>query len=436
MIEVIILLCLILINGLLVLSELALISARKSRMEANAARGDKKSKLVLKLQERPEVFLSTAQIFITLIAILTGVYSGEKFSGHLKPTIQKIDFLAPYAGTIATVIIVIIVTFLSIIFGELLPKRIGMMKPEKISRQIATPMQWLSRVAFPIVWLLTTITNLIFKLFNLQPSTDSQVTEEEIKAIISEGSEQGAIEEEEKEIIERVIHLGDRNITSLMSHRTDIVWFDINEDRASIKNKIEKYLHSVYPLCDGDIDNIKGVVYVKDMYLQPNAPLVSLQKKALIVPENNTAYHLLEKFKKTKIHYAFVVDEYGTLNGMITINDILKAIVGEMPEDEDDDYSIIERKDGSYLIDAQIQFYDFLTKFDKTDWMKNEDEHDFDTLAGFILNQLKHIPQTGETFTWRGFDFEIVDMDGHRIDKVLLKISDELKSEIADVKSL
>jgi len=392
MVEVIILLCLIVLNGVLVLSELALISARKSRMEANAARGDKKSKLVLKLQEKPEVFLSTAQIFITLIAILTGVYSGEKFSGYLKPGIQKIDFLAPYAGTIATVIIVIIVTFLSIIFGELLPKRIGLMKPEKISRQIATPMQWLSRIAFPIVWLLTTITDLIFKLFNLQPSTDSQVTEDEIKAIISEGSEQGAIEEEEKEIIERVIHLGDRNITSLMSHRTDIVWFDINEDRASIKNKIEKYLHSVYPLCDGDIDNIKGVVYVKDMYLQPDAPLTSLQKKALIVPENNTAYHLLEKFKKTKIHYAFVVDEYGTLNGMITINDILKAIVGEMPEDEDDDYSIIERKDGSYLIDAQIQFYDFLTKFDKTDWMKNGDEHDFDTLAGFILNQLKHIP--------------------------------------------
>ncbi len=210
-----------------------------------------------------------------------------------------------------------------------------------------------------------------------------------------------------------------------MTHRTDIVWFDINENPVSIKDKIEKYLHSVYPLCDGDIDNIKGVVYVKDMYLQPGAPLTSLQKKALIVPENNTAYYLLEKFKKTKIHYAFVVDEYGTLHGMITINDILKAIVGEMPEDEDDDYSIIERKDGSYLVDAQIQFYDFLTKFDKTDWV-NEEEHDFDTLAGFILHQLKHIPKTGETFTWRGFYFEIIDMDGHRIDKVLLKISNEL----------
>ncbi len=435
MVEVIILLCLILINGLLVMSELALVSARKTRIEANAAKGDKRSKLVLKLQEKPEVFLSTAQIFITLISILTGVYSGEKFSGYIKPSIEKLGILPSYAGTIATVIIVILVTFLSIIFGELLPKRIAMLRPEKISRQIATPMRLLSRIAFPIVWLLTTITTLIFKLFNFKPTTDNNVTEEEIKAIISEGSETGAIEEEEKEIIERVIHLGDRNITSLMSHRTDIVWFDINEDRESIKNKIEKYLHSVYPLCDGDIDNIKGVVYVKDMYLQPDAPLVSLQKKALIVPENNTAYHLLEKFKKTKIHYAFVVDEYGTLHGMITINDILKAIVGEMPEDEDDDYAIVERKDGSYLVDAQIQFYDFLTRFDKTDWM-NEDEHDFDTLAGFILHQLKHIPQTGETFNWRGFNFEIIDMDGHRIDKVLLKFSNDLKPEMNGVKNL
>jgi putative hemolysin len=216
-----------------------------------------------------------------------------------------------------------------------------------------------------------------------------------------------------------------------MTHRTDIVWFDIKEEPASIRNKIETYLHSVYPLCDGDVDNIKGVIYIKDMYLQPDAPLESLLKKSLIVPENNTAYQLLEKFKQTKVHYSFIVDEYGTLRGMVTINDILKAIVGEMPEAEDDDYSIVERKDGSYIVDAQIQFYDFLTRFDKTEWM-NDGEQEFDTLAGFILNELKHIPQTGETFEWRGFEFEIVDMDGHRIDKVLLKLSDELKKELEE----
>ena len=292
-------------------------------------------------------------------------------------------------------------------------------------------MHFLSRVSFPIVWLLSRVTNLIFKVFNIKQSSDNKVTEEEIKAMVSEGSEHGAIEEEEKEIIERVFHLGDRNITSLMTHRTDIVWFDVNEDITSIKDKIREYLHSVYPLCDGDIDNIKGVVYIKDMYLNPEASLNDLCKKALFVPENNTAYKVLEKFKGTKIHYAFIVDEYGTMNGMITINDILKAIVGEMPEDKDDDYTIIERKDGTYLVDAQIQFYDFLTRFEKTDWM-NEGEQEFDTLAGFILYELKHIPGTGETFEWRGFDFEIIDMDGQRIDKVLVKASDEIKEEMEE----
>src|ERR1035437_1258201 len=431
MIAVFILLVLIIINGLMVMSEIALISAKKSRLEQHAAKGDENAKTALKLQEKPEVFLSTAQTFITVIAILEGVYSAERFNRYLTPTIEKVEFFKPYAATTATVFIIIIVTFISIVFGELLPKRIAMIKAETIARGSATPMHFLSRVSFPIVWLLSRVTNLIFKVFNIKQSSDNKVTEEEIKAMVSEGSEHGAIQEEEKEIIERVFHLGDRNITSLMTHRTDIVWFDVNEDITSIKGKIREYLHSVYPLCDGDIDNIKGVVYIKDMYLNPEASLNDLCKKALFVPENNTAYKVLEKFKETKIHYAFIVDEYGTMNGMITINDILKAIVGEMPEDKDDDYTIIERKDGTYLVDAQIQFYDFLTRFEKTDWM-NEGEQEFDTLAGFILYELKHIPGTGETFEWRGFDFEIIDMDGQRIDKVLVKASDEIKEEMEE----
>jgi putative hemolysin len=429
MFAILFLLALIIINGLVVLSEIALISAKKTRLEQKANKGDDNAKTALELQERPEVFLSTAQIFITVIAILEGVYSAERFNGYLVPYIEKIDFIKPYAATIATAFIVIIVTFLSVIFGELLPKRIALINAERIARVSSRPMYFLSRLALPIVWLLTKTTNLLFKVFRIRESNESKVTEDEIKALVSEGSEHGAIEEEEKEIIERVFHLGDRNITSLMTHRTDIIWFDINEDPTSAKNKIKEHLHSVYPLCDGDIDDIKGVVYIKDMYLQPEASLSSICRKALIVPENNTAYQLLEKFKTSKVHYAFIVDEYGTLHGMITINDILKAIVGEMPEDKDDDYSIVERKDGTYLVDAQIQFYDFLTRFEKTEWM-HEGEQEFDTLAGFILYELKQIPQTGETFEWRGFEFEIIDMDGHRIDKVLVKLSPELKQEM------
>lgn len=431
MVELIILFFLILLNAFIVMCEMALVSAKKSRLEGAVARGDKKSEIALELKENPDIFLSTTQIYITLIAILTGVYSGERFSVYLQPYIENIDFLKPYAATVATVIIVILVTFLSILFGELVPKRIAIMNPERIAKSVARPIKILSTISYPLVWLLSNLSAGIFRLFNIKPNTDNQVTEEEIKAMINEGSELGAIEEEEKDIIERVFHLGDRNITSLMTHRTDIIWFDVNEERSSVKEKIKEFQHSVYPVCNETIDDIEGIVYVKDMFLKPDIPIKELMRKALFIPENNSAYQVLEKIKKTKIHYAFIVDEYGSLLGMITVKDILNAIVGEMPEEEDDEYEIIERNDGSYLIDGQIQFYDFLTRFDKTIWI-NEGENEFDTLAGFILHELKRIPSTGDTFEWRGFDFEIVDMDGQRIDKVLVKISDEIRNEMEE----
>lgn len=429
--ELIILFFLILLNALIVMCEMALVSAKKSRLETLANKGDKKAQIVLKLKENPEIFLSTTQIYITLISILTGVYSGERFSVYLQPYIEKIAFLKPYAAAVSTTLIVIVVTFLSILLGELIPKRIALMNPEKIAKGVSVPIKTLSDISYPLVWLLSSMSSGFFRLFNIKKSSDSQVTEEEIKAIINEGSELGAIEEEEKDIIERVFHLGDRNITSIMTHRTDIIWFDINEDRSSVKQKIKEFQHSVYPICNETIDDIEGIIYVKDMYLKPDTPLKDLIRKALFIPENNSAYQVLEKIKITKIPYAFVVDEYGSLLGMITVKDILKAIVGEMPEEEDDEYVIVERKDGTYLIDGQIQFYDFLTKFNKTIWI-NEGENEFDTLAGFILHELKRIPVTGDKFEWRGFDFEIVDMDGQRIDKVLVNISDEIRSEMED----
>src|SRR5450631_3291352 len=429
MFEFIILFFLILLNALFVMSEMALVSAKKNRLEGSAAKGDIRSKTALELKGNPDIFLSTTQIYITLIVLLTGVYSGEKFGRHLQPYLEQINFIKPYAATISTVIIVILVTFLSILFGELVPKRIAIMRPEKIAKLVARPIKVLSSISFPIVWLLSTLNSGIFKLLNIRHNKDNHVTEEEIKAMINEGSESGSIEEEEKDIIERVFHLGDRNITSLMTHRTDIVWFEINEELSSVKEKIKGFQHSVYPVCEQTIDDIKGIVYIKEMYLQPDAPLSALLRKALFVPENNSAYQVLEKIKVTKIHYAFIVDEYGSLLGMITVKDILNAIVGEMPEAEDDDYEIVERKDGSFLIDAQIQFYNFLTHFDKTIWI-NEGENDFDTLAGFILRELKRIPVTGDTFEWRGFTFEIIDMDGQRIDKVLVHISDEIREEM------
>jgi putative hemolysin len=430
MTEVFILLVLIILNGLFVMSEIALVSARKGRLESMRNKGDEKAKAALDLAENPEKFLSTAQIGITLISILTGVYSGEKFSEHLKPFIETITLFKPYASTISTVLIVILVTFLSIILGELVPKRIGMLRAEKIARAVAGPMNFLSAFAYPVVWLLNNITALIFKLFNIKANSDNAVTEEEIKAMISEGSEHGTIEEEEKEIIERVFHLGDRKITALMTHRTEIVWFDVDDTVKTIIDKADDIIYSTYPICDKTVDDIKGIIYIKELLkANENTPLKNIIKPAIFVPENNSPYQLLEKIKETKIHSCFIVNEYGTLEGMITLNDILEAIVGDVPQSGQEEYEIKQRTDGSYLVDAQITFYDFLSHFDKTEWM-NEAAHQFDTVAGFVLHELERIPNTGDAFDWRGFNFEIVDMDGQRIDKLIVKIPADVKEEM------
>jgi putative hemolysin len=324
---------------------------------------------------------------------------------------------------------VVLVTFLSIILGELIPKRIALLRAEKISRFVAAPMNFLSKMMYPVVALLSLISNLIFKLLNIKTHSDSAVTEEEIKAMISEGSEYGEIEEDEKEIIERVFHLGDRSITSLMTHRTDIVWVELNDTVQDVINKFDEIIFSTFPVCAGSIDNIKGLVYVKDLLKAPSSTQIEkLIKPALFVPENNKAYQLLEKFKGSKIHTSFIVNEYGTLEGMITLNDILEAIVGDVSQTGQEEYEIVERADGTFLVDAQIHFYDFLSYFQKGDWLK-EEEQDFDTLAGFALHELEHIPSTGEIFNWRDFHFEIVDMDGQRIDKILVNISAELKED-------
>jgi putative hemolysin len=430
MTEVIILLILIIVNGLFVMSEIALVSARKGRLEAMANKGDAKAKAALHLAENPEKFLSTAQIGITLISILTGVYSGEKFSENLKPVIEKIAILKPYASTLSTVLIVMLVTFLSIIVGELIPKRMGMLRAEKIARVVAGPINVLSAITYPIIWLLNLISNLFFKIINIKPASDNAVTEEEIKAMITEGSEHGTIEEEEKEIIERVFHLGDRKITALMTHRTEIVWFDEEDTVQTIIDQSDDIIYSTYPVCNKSIDDIKGIIYIKELLKADTAAkLGSLVKPALFVPENNTPYQLLEKIKETRIHSCFIVNEYGTMEGMITLNDIMEAIVGDVPQTGQEEYQITERSDGTYLVDAQISFYDFLSRFEKTEWV-NEEEHEFDTVAGFVLHELERIPTTADSFKWRGFTFEIVDMDGQRIDKLLVTIPEDVKEQM------
>jgi putative hemolysin len=430
--EWLILLVLIFSNALFVLSEIALVSVRKSRLESLAEKGNARAQKALALVQQPEKFLSAAQIGITLIAILTGVYSGEAFAHDLQPWLEKWNWIAPYAETISTTLVVVGVTFLSIVLGELFPKQIGLMRAERIALAMAGPVDGFARLTAPLVWLLNQTTTLIFRLFNIKRATEDTVTEEEIKTLITEGTEAGTIDETEQEIIERVFHLSDRNITSLMTHRSDIIWFNLDETEEQIKEKIIREPHSAYPICDGDIDQIQGVVSIKDLYVHPDqTPFRKIMKPALFVPENNSPYQVLEKFQTSQIHSAFIVDEYGSIQGLITLKDILEAIVGEMPQADVPEYQVTERHDGTFLVDAQIPFYDFLSRFHRTEWM-NEGEQEFDTLAGFILHQLERIPKAGDRFQWKEFSLEVLDMDGHRIDKVLVAISDEIRRDMQE----
>ncbi len=427
---IIIILILILLNGVFAMAEIALISARKTRLEVQANKGDVRAKEALRLANHPDTFLSTVQIGITLMTILTGIFSEDTVKQSLIEYINTFPAFLHYSESMATVIVVFCITYLSLV-SELVGKKVGLSMPESIAKSVAAPMRFLSIVTHPFIWLLSKSTKLISKIFKIK-TNDSSVTEEEIKAMISEGTETGAIEETEQEIIQRVFHLGDRNITSLMTHRSDLVWMDVKNKVVDIKQKMREVVHTSYPVCEGQIDNIKGIVSIKDILLADDeTPLTEMMTPGLYVPENNTVYQVLEKFKKHNSSTCFIVDEYGSLEGMMTLNDILEAIVGDIAPGDEDDWEILKREDGTYLVDAQMPFYDYLSRFQRTEYISDE-ELEFNTVAGFLLHLLGSIPQTGDKVHWKDFDFEIIDMDGNRIDKILVTISDVLRSEMED----
>jgi putative hemolysin len=419
--ELFIIFGLILINGIFAMSEIAIVSARKTKLEQSAIHGDKKAEIALKLANNPGRFLSTVQIGITLISIFTGVYSGAGIAEKLEQYFLTISTIAPYAHTFAISVVVIAITFLNIIFGELIPKQLGIIRSETVARNLAMPLDILSGIAYPFVWLLTKPGELLIKFLHIKPSADSKVTEEEIKAIIKEGTEDGEIQEIEQDIVERVFHLGDRRAGSLMTHRTDLIWLNVNDPEETIKTVIISELHSIYPVCDDNLDKILGIIHVKDLFTsnlkQENFEIKQYLKEPLFVLENNSAYEVLEKFRETKNHYGLVIDEYGSILGLISLNDILEALVGEMPAEEGGDYEITTREDGSFLIDAQIPFYEFIQEMEIP--FVDPSKVKYNTLGGFALHIFHRIPRTGDKFTWREFEFEIVDMDGNRIDKIL-----------------
>ena len=418
--EIFIIIGLILLNGILSMSEIALVSARKARLELDAKRGNKSAQTALKLAGEPDRFLSTIQIGITLIGILTGLYSGEAFAYNLAEVVRHVPVLEPYGLGVSKTIIVIIVTYLTLIMGELVPKRIGMGYAERVSMLVAKPMYFLSKLALPFVWLLSKSTSLVIKITGIKANEENKVTEEEIKAIVKEGFDGGEVQEVEQDIVERVFNLGDRNVGSIMTHRSDLVWLDVTDSIEKIREKVQENLFNIYPVASEKFDNIKGVVYLKDLFGRIDEPDFSLEeviRPAQYLPENQSVYNALEQFKEARVKYGIVTDEFGGIQGIVTLKDIMEGLIGQVPE-VGEEAEIVQRADGSWLVDGQYNFYDFLEYFDMEDLYA---EHDYNTLSGLILEILERVPKTGETLTWLTFEFEIVDMDGARIDKVLVK---------------
>lgn len=419
MTDIIIILVLILLNGFFSLGEVALISARKNRMEAMAKEGSRSAASALKLMNDPDRFLSTAQVGITIVAILTGLFSGEEFAGKFGQVLISMGMDQTYAQPVAQVIILVVVTYLSCELGELFPKKIGIDRAESMAKLTAPLMTFFSQISMPVVWLLSKNTEFIARCFHLDPE-EHGVTEEEIKSIIQEGTDAGEVQEVEQDIMERALALGDQTVEQLMTHRSDIVFLDAAMTAEEVRKIVTEETYAAYPVIGDDPDEVIGLVTVKDLVSHLWQPKFSLRKvlhKPLYFPENMTVYKALEELKRNKFNRALVVDEFGSVQGIIVLRDIMEGLVGQIP-DEDETMDIIENADHkSWNVSGQCLFYDFLAFFDEEDLYTP----DFTTVGGLILDELERIPQAGEKLSWKSFDFRIVRMDGTRIDTLLVR---------------
>ena len=430
--EIVIIILLIILNGVLSASEIAIVSSRKARLKASGTR-HKGARTALKLKEHPNQFLSTVQIGITLIGILTGFFSGGTISKYLAIFFDEIKVLAPYSQQISVVLVVLFITYLSLIIGELVPKRIGMAIPEKYASFIAGPMLVLSKIVRPFVWLLSQSTEFIVRLFNIKANQHA-VTEEEIKALVDEGVDSGAIEGIEHDMVDRVLMLGDKRAINLMVHRSKVRYLDIQKSFEENKALILADEHTEYPVCDGSFDQILGVVHVKTLfreYLNTKTPnLRGLLEPIPFINENTSAYIALQTLKKSKVLQAVTVDEYGSPQGIVTMTDILATLVGGFESAKHlQQRKIRQREDGSFVIDGSYPLDDFMEEF-SLDLSTEEAEEiaQVTTVAGLVFQRLDHIPKEGDKVTYKHLEFEVLDMDGHRIDKLILSIQ-EISSE-------
>ncbi|MEA4985405.1 hypothetical protein SDC9_34932 [bioreactor metagenome] len=420
--EIAIIIALIVLNGIFSMSEMSIVTSRKYKLETAKKRGKKGAKTALELSENPTRFLSTVQIGITLIGILLGVYSGEQLADDVQLFLAGLGVGEAYVHDLAVGIIVVSTTYLSIVLGELFPKRLGMTFPEPISMFLARPMKLLSFLTSPFVWLLTISNNLLVKLFGIKNTVESRVSEEEIKSIIRESAEGGEIQDIEQDIVERVFEFGDRRVNSLITHKSDLVFFNETDDWDTIRQKIYTEKHSAYPVCsNNDPDQIIGIVLLKDLFDpvdEKGFTLSNYIKQPLYLSEGTFAYKLLEKFKSEGIHYGVVVDEYGSTQGFVTMDDVVDAIIGDVTENNQNEYKITPRNENSWFADGQFPFVEFLHYFDIDP--DHEIEGEFVTIAGYFIHTMKSLPEIGDKLDFEGYTLEIIDKDGQRIDKILI----------------
>jgi len=416
--EILIILFLILLNGIFAMSEIAIISSRKARLQQLVNEGNEKAKVALELANNPSNFLSTVQVGITLVGVLAGAVGGATIVEFLAPQLARLSWLAPYSETISLVLVVMTITYFSITLGELAPKRFALQNPERIASTVAGPMRSLSKLFSPIVRLLGASTSLVMRLLGAKPSSEPPVTEEEIHVLLNQGTQAGVFEEAELDMVAGVFSLNDRRVYSLMTPRTEILWLDVRDTAEEILKKLAEGPYSRFPVCQGSLDNVLGIVKARELLTRSLAGepihLKECLSPALFIPETTFASRALEVFKESNKELILVIDEFGGITGLLTINDVLEEIVGDIETGEP---QVTQRQDGSWLLDGMLDIDEFKELFN-LGILLNED--DYETLAGFVMASLGKIPRAADQFEWEGLRFEVVDMDARRVDKVLV----------------
>ncbi len=422
--EMIIIFLLIILNGLFVMSEMAIVSSRKARLQQWANEGNFRAQIALDLAQSPNRFLSTIQAGITLIGILSGAFGGTTVARSLEVYLKGIPSLTAYSHAIALGVVVLGITFISIVIGELVPKQLALSHPERIASVLSATLRRVSAITHPVLQILTISSEGILKIFGHKPPVEPSITEEEIKILIEQGAQDGVFDEKEKDIVKSVFRLADREVGVLMTPRLEIVWLDLNASFEENRTKIIENPYSRFPVSQGSLDEVIGVVRAKDLLVQGlSARKMDPREKMsapLFIPENAPAMHLLELFKKSRPHLAMVVDEYGGIQGLITLNDILESLVGEISsQGESAETDAVQREDGSWLVDGMMPIDEFKELFSLGRLPEDESGH-FQTLGGFVMMQMGRVPSPADHFEWEGLRFEVVDMDGKRVDKILV----------------